>query len=308
MRTCRRSATGCATGMSGSLIDLGNGRNAVLVTVDGFTISSGASLTTGGPVPIVFAVLGDATINGSLISASAGRGSCDAGDGQNAQGNGVTKAGGGGGGFGADGGTGGLGNGGLGTAGAGGASNASSLTPLVGGCPGGSGAPNEANGAAGGGAIQLSVAGTLTIAGTVATPGRGGLGGSSTAGGGGGGSGGAILLEANTLNIAASGALTANGGSGGCGGQNNSSGSNGVSGSTGDATPAQPSCGASSGIGGTGGTGTFDAANGGSGRGATAGGGGGGGAVGRIRINATACSLSGVRSPVPASNTSSCAR
>src|SRR5439155_432500 len=80
-------------------------------------------------------------------------------------------------------------------------------------------AVDDGFGGNGGGAVQLSVGGTLTMLpySTVAAFGGGGLGGTGgqRIAGGGGGSGGAVLLEANLLSLAALSAVTANGGAGG---------------------------------------------------------------------------------------------
>jgi hypothetical protein len=95
--------------------------------------------------------------------------------------------------------------------------------PLIGGAPGGLGGDGSAAfdiGApgAGGGALQISSATSISITGPhIAAGGGGGAGaGGSQAGGGGGGAGGEIFLEAPSLTVAS--ILAANGGGGGAGG------------------------------------------------------------------------------------------
>jgi hypothetical protein len=129
-------------------------------------------------------------------------------------------------------------------------------------------------GGAGGGALEIAVAGALQVTGSVLSNGGQGTGGCGSEGGGsGGGSGGGILLEGATVDVATGAEVTANGGDGG----NGRNGGNGGNGGTATAAPQN---------------GENDGANG---------GGGGGGAVGRIRINAaTSCTLSGAVSPVAA--------
>jgi hypothetical protein len=91
---------------------------------------------------------------------------------------------------------------------------------LVGGSRGGDGGfayGDIGAGGAGGGAIQISSATSITIEGSLLASGGGGAGGGGGfVGGGGGGSGGTILIEAPTLVIA--GSLIAHGGGGGGGG------------------------------------------------------------------------------------------
>ena len=89
------------------------------------------------------------------------------------------------------------------------------------GCRGqdGAGAALGARGGRGGpagGAVYVAAKAGITINGTIAANGAGGMGGGAQAGGGGGGSGGMISLEAPT--VARNGKLFANGGGGGEGG------------------------------------------------------------------------------------------
>jgi hypothetical protein len=128
-----------------------------------------------------------------------------------------------------------------------------SLVPLLGGCSGGRGGGcNET--AAGGGALQLSASGRVSVRGAIRANGAAGVKGCGFEGGGsGGGSGGAILIEARAIEAAPL-ALEANGGNGGE--------ADGVGGA-GSTAPTL-----------VGGAGENDSANG---------GGGGGGGYGRIR-------------------------
>jgi hypothetical protein len=109
---------------------------------------------------------------------------------------------------------------------------------LLAGCRGGSGATQVAPpnaGGFGGGAVQISAAGTITVAGGIFTNGAGGSGGALSSGGAGGGSGGAILLEARTIDLAATAVVTANGGGGGEGGDSDNLGLRGEDGKQGTA-------------------------------------------------------------------------
>jgi len=101
------------------------------------------------------------------------------------------------------------------------AASGQSLTPLRGGCAGGRGESLDTStayhGGSGGGAVQLSVAGTLTVGagGIVSAGGGGGTVIGRRGSGSGGGSGGAILLEATLVDISAAAGIRAHGGSGG---------------------------------------------------------------------------------------------
>lgn len=93
----------------------------------------------------------------------------------------------------------------------------STTTPLRGGAGGGHGGGQTANsGGGGGGGLALVAMESISITGSVGSPGGPGISGPGPSpsgdGGGGGGAGGAVFLEAPTVTI--SGALTANGGSG----------------------------------------------------------------------------------------------
>ncbi|MDH5676220.1 MAG: hypothetical protein OEZ06_29135 [Myxococcales bacterium] len=244
------------------------GPSVVIIPLSGLSQANGHTLRLIGDKPVIFAVRGDATLDG-LVDASAvgstpgagGNVSCDLSTGRNGTGSSSAGGGGGGGGgYGTVGGNGGYGdnNGNQGAAGV--SRGDPALEPLVGGCGGGVGGGCSNAGGAGGGAIQLSVSGTLTLVDpdNIHANGGDGINGCGSEGGGsGGGSGGAILLQA--AGISSSGlALSANGGSGG----NGSSGGSGGAGSTSAASAGT--------------NGQYDSADG---------GGGGGGGYGRIRID-----------------------
>ncbi|MDP1826516.1 MAG: putative metal-binding motif-containing protein [Archangium sp.] len=286
------------------------GQQTLLIQVNSFTVDAGATLTINGARPVIFAVLGNAVIAGTVLAQNPGApAACGNGS------NGVT-GGGGGGGFGTDGGIGGgdMASATLGTGGQFGAPNGqAALQPLRGGCSGGTGSNRGGFGGAGGeggGAVQISATGTLSVlaTGTVTAPGRGGdrgidpSGGNAFPSGGGGGSGGAILLEALSL-LVDQARLTANGGGGGAGRDNNA----GTAGADGrrDADVAALGGNAqnNAGNGGTGGTRSFGAARGDAATANNAGGGGAGGGVGRIRLNArnTCTVTSSVVSPAASS-------
>jgi hypothetical protein len=199
--------------------------------------------------------------------------------------------GGGGGSFGTRGRSGGLGQFADARAAPGEVEGSAQLVPLRGGCAGGRGGrghpttDRERWGGAGGGAVQISVSGALTIdTGIVSASGGGGQPGvAEEDGGGGGGSGGAVLLEGAPLVVGAGAWVTANGGGGAEGNsQFSADGSPGADGSADSDAPAPGGSGHNGGDGGQGGSDTSDA---------TAGGpctlkdgaGGGGGGMGRAR-------------------------
>jgi len=215
------------------------------------------------------------------------------GDGGNGfQGGGGTSSGGGGAGFGTKGGTGGTTSEPL-FGGPEGSVYGLNLTDFQGGSKGGNAGVSfcsgsfgrNGKGGAGGGAIQLSsaVSVTIEVAGGITVSGGGGEGGCSGGyAGGGGGSGGLIFLEAPAVTVA--GWLTANGGAGGSGSISNANSNYGADGARNSAVPAlgggAPSGEGNPGKGGNGGTLTAPPENGGPGSSA----GGGGGAVGRIWV------------------------
>jgi hypothetical protein len=302
-------------------ISQAGGVPAILLATSDFAVAASGSLTLTGSRPVIFAVFGNATLMGSVLT-DAGTDlspACDlarGGVGRDDANNG--GAGGGGGAFGTASGGGGRG-GGTATGGAAGQPAGSpQLVPLIGGCSGGHGGAGLGAGGipgAAGGAFQCSASGTLRIATTVGAPGQAGRrgnggGGSGLPGGGGAGagSGGGLLFEGQAVQVTNAALLTANGGGGGEGGGTNNSGIDGQPGSITSAAPAQggnadpPNF---PGFGGNGGAGTTAAQNGQPTRVTPGGGGGGGGAVGRIRINAAAggCTINaGVLSPPPTGN------
>jgi hypothetical protein len=221
------------------------GPQVVILRATSFNVASGTTLRLTGPYPVIFAVQGNATIAG-VIDASAsgsvagpgGNLNCGTSAGETSAGGSDVfgSSGGGGGGLGTAGGLGGLGD--FGTPGSGGIARGSAmLSPLLGGCPGGQGGdcPDLLVGA-GGGAFQVSVAGTLTVTGILRANGGAGLLGCGNGGGGsGGGSGGSILLEASLLQTSAA-VLIASGGAGGPG----AAGPAGGPGATSSSAPGSP--------------------------------------------------------------------
>jgi hypothetical protein len=212
----------CGTAPTLFVVTQIGGGNAVAIGVRGLTVSTGNTLNVIGSRPLWIAVDGNVQIAGT-VSASAsgavpgagGNLTCGTSTGGTAQGNqGSNGSGGGGGGFGTAGGNGGVAGGFA--IGAGGVTRGNAtLTPLVGGCPGGSGGGYTCSVGAGGGALQISASGSLTVTGVVQSNGGVGANGcGNDAGGAGGGSGGAILIEATTVTAAAA-TLKANGGGGG---------------------------------------------------------------------------------------------
>jgi hypothetical protein len=175
------------------------------------------------PIPAVLVVYGNATVGGT-IDASASGTTAYAGGNYSCDGSAAADpscgssadetGGGGGGGFGTAGGYCGDGDDCAGTAG-GTTRGTPLLIPLLGGCPGGQGGRCTTGRGAGGGAIQLSIGGTLTLSGTLRANGGAVPNGCDTClGGSGGGSGGAIRVEALTINTAGS-TIQVNGGDGG---------------------------------------------------------------------------------------------
>jgi len=313
---------------------------AVVIPLTALTIGTNGALRVVGNRPVIFAVFGDVNIIG-LLDASArmnvpgagGNVLCapppttgpwmDTGTGQPGfiqSGADRGGSGGGGGAFGSVGGAGGradvLGNPGSLPA-AGMVEGDDTLVPLRGGCRGGAGGQEATNGAvfggAGGGAIQLSVAGMLNISGTIVAGGGGGQRALLLEdGGAGGGSGGAIFVEAQSVVSTTTAWISVNGGGGGGGYGHDAMGGNPVAGA--NAPPRSTA-------GGTGGAAVNLGGRGGNGAGAStaaqaganaqqgipllqfgAGGGGGGGGVGRIRVRDVArasnnCAFDGNFSP-----------
>lgn len=305
-------------------VTMEGGSQAVLLPVGPMTITDAGRLTVVGNRPLIFAVLGDARIDGPLLAGAeltrpgpGGSWPACAGDGTAGTPGAGGGAGGGGGGYGTQGALGGLaGSNGTGTPGQGGGPfGKGALVPLLGGCSGGAGGESTGgclrDGGAGGGAIQLSASGVLRVSSAIGAPGGGGVGGdmNNRCGGGGGGSGGAVLLEALRVELGATARVTANGGGGAEGADN--APSSFQFGENGRIDGPYPAHGGDSlnvaSAGGDGGTGSIPPTIGESYTQTAGGGGGGGGAVGRIRINSVqGCVLSGspalLYSPKPTSN------
>lgn len=280
------------------------GISTTVLAMASFTLAPSSTLVLYGSRPVILAVYGAANVQGvidarSLDLVRVGAGGdypgCGASNGTNAT---ALSAGGGGAGFGTAGSPGAGSGAGL----AGTAAPDRSLRPLRGGCTGGQGHDSSnrwiADGGAGGGAVQLSAASTLTVAGTISVSGGGGRGGVSGSaddnGGGGAGSGGAILLEANALSVTTTARLVANGGAGG-GGRADATGSGepGQSGALDTSAVAVGGKGATAvaGDGGHGAAGSTGSTAGSPGSG-TAGSGGGGAGLGVVRLNAaSSCAI-----------------
>jgi hypothetical protein len=288
--------------------------SVVVVPVRNLTVDFPLRLV--GSRPVIFAVYGNATLNDELransvhLEARTGAGSgagCTGRVGAIGDENGGDGSGGGGGGLATTGAAGGANDDNSRAGGGGGNALAAGFSPLAGGCAGGAGGSTGGVTAgkqgSGGGSVQLSVAGTLTVRSVVSVSGAAGEGGAAvagkTAGGGGGGSGGLLVLEADALIIESSAKLTANGGAGGEGGSdaggNRVSGNDGLDGSETGSGPASGGTGGSNGggDGGPGAAGTATPGNGSKGvstGGNQAAGGGGGGAAGRILLRGvTSC-------------------
>lgn len=313
---------------AGVEVSLSNGDKAVVIALFGLNVNSGAELRFTGSRPVILAVFGSATVdgtivaNGNLAQGGAGAAAALASCGSRAGGVGGTSTpdivdpkggggGGGGGGYGTAGGEGGRGSNKDGTGGAKGTVGTSggspTLVPLLAGCPGGNGgkgggsSQNGAGGAGGraGGALQISVSGTLNVNATarIGANGEGGRGATSYhGGGGGGGSGGAILLEADVLNVASGAIVSATGGGGGEGayetkiGEDGDPGSFTAGGAGGDDTTQNDKAG-KGGDGVASGTGK----NGSDGNNSNfCGGGGAGGGIGRVLVYGhTSCAVDG---------------
>jgi hypothetical protein len=216
--TSTLSAGGClgSAGISPLVLPDGDAGELVVIASKDFTLVPDASITLTGARPLVFAVFGDARIDGRILAGAhletPGPGGRDCGAPVA-----VSGAGAGGGGFTSPGGSGGV-DGAPGVDG-GSVTGPFEREPLVGGCAGGAALGDDGPRAGGGagGALQISASGTMQIHGVLAAPGGGGLQGAPDAGGSGGGSGGALLLEADSVVLDSAAALTANGGSGGTG-------------------------------------------------------------------------------------------
>ncbi len=296
----------------------GNGApDLVVLSMRGLTVSAGAQIRFTGSRPVLLVVYGDADIAGKLDVSAVGTAgaagsnfACGPGIGGNGT-SGMPGAGGGaGGGFGTSG-----GNGGNTTSGRPGGSGGpaqvdNQLQPLRGGCAGGHGGTDDGSpgaGGASGGALQLTVAGTLRVSGIIAAAGGGGRQATDGGdGGGGGGSGGALLLEASRIEVTSSAWIAANGGGGGAGiwAVDGDPGDNGSHDSAVPANGGTHSELASGGLAlGTGANGAAGSAPAGSANppagtyASQSGGGGGGGGLGRVVLRAADCALAGGMSP-----------
>jgi hypothetical protein len=293
------------------------GPELVIMVVSSLVLTQGHKLRVIGNRPLIVAAAGDITIHGTVstraLGTSPGAGghvSCSGGTGDNGSVATSTSTGGGGGGGGAFGEIGGDGGDGyallnppLGGDG-GDPESDETVMPLRGGCRGGHGGRGvgSAGGGfdavgglagAGGGAVQLSAAGKLTLSGTavVSASGGGGLKGVDPRdGGGGGGSGGALVLEGGVFDSATGAWATANGGGGAAGNADNAANGNPGTdgfGASGVRAPGGNGVG-TGGNGGLGGAQSGKATNGANGTAALVvgggAGGGGGGGVGRIRL------------------------
>ncbi len=273
----------------------GGGHVVDLLVFQNLTIASTSTLNLFGANPIILAVYGDATIAGTIdasasgSSPGAGGNTCPVSSTGADAGTGAWEPGGGGGGQSSAGGNGGPS---MNTAGQrAGNAQGSGPVPLTGGCAGGMpfvGSLGFAPSAgAGGGGLQLSVAGALDFsAGTLRANGSNGANGEAGrcsaaiaqngTGGAGAGSGGTVLVEAATV---ISGTASAKGGTGGAGGP--APAPNGQEGGAGGAGGAAAAGGATGGAGVQNGSAPTGCTWG----GYWSGGGGGGGGGGYVKTN-----------------------
>jgi hypothetical protein len=274
--------------LDGSVVSQDGGPDLYLVYLNELRIEAGANISVVGSRVLAIVATGDAIIAGELSVVGQGT-DCASPDGT------TLGHGGGGGAFGDTGGA-----GSDNPAGRAAARGNPELIPLLEGCAGGQGSGSSTpDGGAGGGALQISAAGALEVAGVIDASGLGGRAaqdGGPPSFAGGGGAGGGILLEGSTVKI--NGAVLANGGGGG-GGYDGGTAQDGHPGST-DGLGGESFGGNLEYFGGAGGTAGRVAGDGNAGNGA-----GGGGSVGRIRVNsATAAPTYGPNStvsPMPSS-------
>jgi hypothetical protein len=313
--------------LPGALVVQANGPMARVINVTSLDIAANANVLVTGTHPVIFVVHGDAAIAGSLIASArtdadtATKVAGPGGDGATACAIGVADSGGGTSGMGGGGGGGGGGYGDDGADGTDGsdpshgahgghgkANGVAAITPLRGGCPGGAGGADAVVGGPaqgrGGGALEITALGTISVTGTLAAGGSGGATFSGThTGGGGGGAGGAILLDGDTAIVLDTAKLCANGGGGGEGGQILSTSAGGQPAAC---APLPALGGAINGDGGDGGDGGYAgtaAVKGGPAKNG-AGGGGGGGSFGRIRVHGRTMrtvNASAIVTPLPSS-------
>ena len=302
--------------LPGTLFAQPSGPMVRAINLSGIDVQLNATLEILGMYPVVFVVHGAVTVVGDIDGSARivgtpgdstpGPGGSDpaicngtkVGTGDNGVASLNTTSGGGGAGGGAFGETGGNGTdgnaGGHGAGGMGGAkAGTADLVPLRAGCAGGTGGDDGdvalASGGRrgdGGGAVEITALGMISVSGGLRAAGLAGAGaGLERAGGGGGGSGGAILLDGAAVAISATARLCANGGGGGEGGQTGIGGVSGENGSCSETVPGNG--GRSAAQGGDGGNGGYAAVPKGANAAAAnsaAGGGGGGGSIGRIHV------------------------
>lgn len=280
-----------------------NGPELLVLPVQGLLITDGGSLRLEGTRPVVFAVFGDAIIDGTIDARSVkntavfgagatpsdAKGSfCSSRAGETGKGNSNRGGGGGGASFATAGGNGGSANPGAAGGNAGVVLTDLQLIPLLPGCPGGNGG-RDSNvdtgiGGPGGGAVQISATDKVRVGGVITVSGSAGLHGRfDFTGGGGAGSGGAILLEGRTVDVLSTAIITSNGGGGGEGAAQDVVSFDGDDGAPLTAIPALGATGHDAGAGGNGGVVMNAGSPGGN---SQYGGGGGGGGVGPLRINA----------------------
>ena len=303
--------TTTCNGSNRGIVNMGTPPLSVcMVFADTITLGSGEIVEVSGTRPLVLAAVTSMTLSGSIDASSFG---AKLGPGANPSqcgtaGNGVGALNGGGGGAGGTFTTpGGAGGAGEGVAGGSPVAATPTSNVLRGGCKGGQGMPGvgvtATEGGNGGGALYLASRGTITINSNIDASGGGGNGGAlGRNGGGGGGSGGMIVFHAETLTIASTARVFANGGGGGGGAGTNDPGDPGA-----DPTPPNitvPAQGGQANTGGRsqGGNGAAGTTNATAGSDLGAGGGGGGGGHGLIRVLRDGISFpAGTASPVPTS-------
>jgi hypothetical protein len=229
------SCAGTAPTIVHGLAQTGGGPVVDILAFSSLTIAIGSTLRLTGSNPVIVAVYGNAVINGTIDASATGTTPGAGGDNATYCGTGAAGAGGINGASGGGGGgkavAGGLGScGGQSCSGNGTtAGGAASPTQLAGGCAGGPGQHGYSGGSttpagAGGGAVEIAVAGIITGSGAItadgaagqnASCGAPGAGAQNDPGGGGGGSGGEILLYGATGSTLTGITLSANGGAGG---------------------------------------------------------------------------------------------
>jgi hypothetical protein len=291
------SCAGQAPTIAPSVAQPGGGHPVDILVFKSLTIAG--TLRLVGSDPVILAVYGDATIQGTVDASASGstpgaggNSSCATANKGTGSPDNLWEPGAGGGGQAASGGAGGASRGGNG--GAAGVAQGTGAVPLTGGCAGalpyaGNSLNYTPSASAGGGGVQISVAGALDVStGTIKVNGSNGghgedgaCGGSSPAqngtGGAGGGAAGTILLEGATVKA---GTYQATGGPGGKGGAAPSP--NSQAGGVGAAGGAAGNPGTAGGDGTQNGT-APSGCN--SGSGIWSGGGGGGGAGGYVKTN-----------------------